>query len=313
MKTAVVLGAAGQDGRIMCDLLRRNGYKVFAGARRRAGEWPEETRETERRYVDVTDGVSVAALLKEAKPHEVYNFAAQSFVPASWPQAASTVRTDAEGVANVLEAVRLVAPKARVYQASSSEMFGDEPAPQGLSSDFNPLTPYAVSKVAGHYLVKAYRRKYGIYAVSGICFNHESKFRGPEFVTQLVARGVNAIKRGKQKSLVMGSLEPKRDWGWAPDYVYGMWRSLRYPTAQDWVFGTGQSHSVQTLVTLALSAVNLDFRGRVTVDPSRQRGAWEVPSLCADPVDVRFSQRMLGWKNTKTFPQLVQHLVKEAA
>jgi GDPmannose 4,6-dehydratase len=255
---------------------------------------------------DLLDQHSLTVVLQDTRPDEVYNLAAQSYVPTSWTQPVLTGEFTALGVTRILEAIRLVHPTARFYQASSSEMFGKaNETPQRETTPFYPRSPYGVAKVYGHWITVNYRESYGLYAVSGILFNHESPRRGIEFVTRKVTDGAARIKLGLAKELRLGNLDARRDWGFAGDYVEAMWRMLQQPTPQDYVIGTGETHSVQELVELAFSHVGLDWRKHVVSDPKFYRPA-EVDLLLADPGKAC---RELGWTPNVTFEQLVAMMV----
>jgi GDPmannose 4,6-dehydratase len=255
---------------------------------------------------DLLDQHSLTVVLQQTGPDEVYNLAAQSFVPTSWNQPVLTGEFTALGVTRILEAVRLASPKARFYQASSSEMFGKvTETPQRETTSFYPRSPYGVAKVYGHWITVNYRESYDLFAVSGILFNHESPRRGIEFVTRKVSDGVARIKLGLAKDLRIGNLDARRDWGFAGDYVEAMWLMLQQPEARDYVVGTGHTHSVRELVDLAFGHVGLDYREYVVSDPRFHRPA-EVDLLLADPTKARLE---LGWKTKVTFAQLVAMMV----
>ena len=255
---------------------------------------------------DLLDQHSLTSVIRDAKPAEVYNLAAQSFVPTSWTQPVLTGEFTALGVTRILEAVRLAHPEARFYQASSSEMFGRvQETPQKETTPFYPRSPYGVAKVYGHWITVNYRESYGLFAVSGILFNHESPRRGLEFVTRKVTHAVARIVRGQAKDLRLGNLDAKRDWGYAGDYVDAMWRMLQQPTPEDFVIGTGAAHSVRELCQVAFAHAGLDWQKFVTVDPALVRPA-EVDHLLADPAKAR---RVLGWKPAVSFEQLVKMMV----
>jgi GDPmannose 4,6-dehydratase len=255
---------------------------------------------------DLLDQHSLTQVLQETRPDEVYNLAAQSYVPTSWTQPVLTGEFTALGVTRILEAVRLVHPSARFYQASSSEMFGRVvETPQNERTSFYPRSPYGVAKAYGHWITVNYRESYGIYAVSGILFNHESPRRGIEFVTRKVTDGVARIKLGLARELRLGNLDARRDWGFAGDYVDAMWRMLQQPEAEDYVIGTGTTHSVRELVQAAFSHVGLDWEKHVVVDPRFIRPA-EVDLLQADPSKARAK---LGWEPKVSFEELVAMMV----
>ena len=309
-KTALVTGVTGQDGSYLAELLLDKGYEVIGVVRRTSHESYERIGHLlDRLHVvpaDLLDQHSLTAVVKDARPHEIYNLAAQSFVPTSWTQPVLTGEFTALGVTRLLEAVRLAHPEARVYQASSSEMFGKVfETPQRESTPFYPRSPYGVAKVYGHWITVNYRESYGLYAVSGILFNHESPRRGLEFVTRKVTHGVACIARGKISELRLGNLEARRDWGFAGDYVDAMWRMLQQAEPADYVIGTGETHSVRELCEIAFSHVGLDWRKHVKVDPKLVRPA-EVDLLQADPAKAR---RELGWSPRVGFADLVRMMV----
>jgi GDPmannose 4,6-dehydratase len=309
-KTALVTGVTGQDGSYLAELLLDKGYEVIGVVRRTSHDSYERIGHLlERLHVvpaDLLDQHSLTAVVKDARPHEIYNLAAQSFVPTSWTQPVLTGEFTALGVTRLLEAVRLAHPEARFYQASSSEMFGKAfETPQRESTPFYPRSPYGVAKVYGHWITVNYRESYGLYAVSGILFNHESPRRGLEFVTRKVTHGVARVARGKIGELRLGNLEARRDWGFAGDYVDAMWRMLQQPEPTDYVIGTGETHSVRELCEIAFSHVGLDWRKHVKVDPKLVRPA-EVDVLQADPAKAR---RELGWSPRVGFADLVRMMV----
>jgi GDPmannose 4,6-dehydratase len=255
---------------------------------------------------DLLDPTSIARVLDQVRPDEVYNLAAQSFVPTSWDQPVLTAEFTAVGVTRMLEAIRQVCPRARFYQASSSEMFGKvRETPQSETTPFYPRSPYGVAKVYGHYITVNYRESYGMFACSGILFNHEGPRRGLEFVTRKISHAVARIKLGLAKELRLGNLEAKRDWGYAGDYVRAMWLMLQQPEADDYVIGTGETHSVREFVEIAFGHAGLDWRDHVVVDPQFYRPA-EVDLLLADPSKA---QRQLGWRPEVSFAELVCRMV----
>src|SRR5690242_19427603 len=309
-KTAVITGVTGQDGSYLAELLLAKGYEVIGVVRRTSHDSYERIGHLlDRLHVvaaDLLDQHSLTSVIRDAKPAEVYNLAAQSFVPTSWTQPVLTGEFTALGVTRILEAVRLAHPEARFYQASSSEMFGRvQETPQKETTPFYPRSPYGVAKVYGHWITVNYRESYGLFAVSGILFNHESPRRGLEFVTRKVTHGVARIKRGLAKDLRLGNLDAKRDWGYAGDYVDAMWRMLQQPTPQDFVIGTGTAHSVRELCQVAFAHAGLDWQKFVSVDPALVRPA-EVDHLLADPSQAR---RVLRWKPAVSFEQLVKMMV----
>jgi len=310
-RVALITGITGQDGSYLAELLLEKGYRVVGMVRRASTENFERiahVRERiELRQADLLDQLSLIDLLKDVQPDEIYNLAAQSFVPTSWQQPVLTAEFDAVGVTRILEAIRNAAPGARFYQASSSEMFGKvRETPQRETTPFHPRSPYGVAKVYGHFITVNYRESYGLYAVSGILFNHESPRRGMEFVTRKVTDGVARIKLGLARELRLGNLDARRDWGFAGDYVDAMWRMLQQPTADDYVVATGETHSVGELVEVAFGAVGLDWRQYVKTDPAFLRPA-EVDLLIGDATKAR---TVLGWKPAVTFAGLVEMMVR---
>ena len=309
-RRALITGVTGQDGSYLAELLLQKGYEVVGVVRRTSHDSYERIGHLLGRLhvvpADLLDQHSLTAVVRDAKPHEVYNLAAQSFVPTSWSQPVLTGEFTALGVTRLLEAVRLAHPEARFYQASSSEMFGKAvETPQRESTPFYPRSPYGVAKVYGHWITVNYRESYGLYAVSGILFNHESPRRGLEFVTRKVSHGVARIAKGLDRELRLGNLDAKRDWGYAADYVEAMWRMLQQPAPDDYVIGTGESHTVRDLVTIAFEHVGLDWKQHVVVDRTLVRPA-EVDVLRADPSKAR---RVLGWRPTVGFTELVRTMV----
>jgi len=308
--TALITGITGQDGSYLAEVLLEKGYEVIGMVRRTSHDSYERIEHLIDRITvvaaDLLDQHSLTTVVGDCKPDEVYNLAAQSFVPTSWQQPVLTGEFTALGVTRLLEAVRLAHPRARFYQASSSEMFGKvRETPQDESTPFYPRSPYGVAKVYGHLITVNYRESYDLYAVSGILFNHESPRRGLEFVTRKVSDGVARIKLGLSEELRLGNLDAKRDWGFAGDYVDVMWRMLQQPKPEDYVVGTGVDHSVRDLVKLAFAHVDLDWEEYVTVDPRFVRPA-EVESLLANPAKVR---RVLDWEPTVSFERMVRMMV----
>jgi len=309
-KTAVITGVTGQDGSYLAELLLAKGYEVVGVVRRTSHDSYERIGHLlDRLHIvpaDLLDQHSLTAVVRDAAPHEVYNLAAQSFVPTSWSQPVLTGEFTALGVTRLLEAVRLAHPEARFYQASSSEMFGKAvETPQRETTPFYPRSPYGVAKVYGHWITVNYRESYGLYAVNGILFNHESPRRGLEFVTRKVTHGVARIVKGKATTLRLGNLDAGRDWGFAGDYVEAMWRMLQQPTPEDYVIGTGETHTVRELCEIAFAHVGLDWAQYVTVDAQFVRPA-EVDVLCADPSKAR---RRLDWRPQVGFAALVRMMV----
>jgi GDPmannose 4,6-dehydratase len=310
MPRALITGVTGQDGSYLAELLLEKGYEVFGVVRRTSHHSYERIEHLLDRIeivtADLLDQHSLTVVLQETRPDEVYNLAAQSYVPTSWSQPVLTGEFTALGVTRILEAIRLVHPSARFYQASSSEMFGKvTQTPQREDTPFYPRSPYGVAKVYGHWITVNYRESYGLYAVSGILFNHESPRRGIEFVTRKVSDGVARIKLGLARELRLGNLDAHRDWGFAGDYVEAMWRMLQQDQPQDYVVGSGETHSVRELVELAFGRVGLDYRDYVVSDPRFYRPA-EVDVLLADPAKAR---RELNWRPTVDFPELVGMMV----
>jgi GDPmannose 4,6-dehydratase len=310
MPKALITGVTGQDGSYLAELLLDKGYEVVGVVRRTSHHSYERIEHLLDRIevvaADLLDQHSLTVVLQEARPDEVYNLAAQSYVPTSWTQPVLTGEFTALGVTRILEAIRLVHPVARFYQASSSEMFGKvTQTPQREDTPFYPRSPYGVAKVYGHWITVNYRESYGLYAVSGILFNHESPRRGIEFVTRKVTDGVARIKLGLASELRLGNLDARRDWGFAGDYVEAMWRMLQREGPQDYVVGTGEAHSVRELVEVAFSHVGLDWRKHVVSDPKHYRPA-EVDILIADPSKAC---RELGWTPKVGFRELVTMMV----
>jgi GDPmannose 4,6-dehydratase len=309
-RRALITGVTGQDGSYLAELLLDKGYEVVGVVRRTSHDSYERIGHLLGRLqivpADLLDQHSLTSVIRDARPHEVYNLAAQSFVPTSWSQPVLTGEFTALGVTRLLEAVRLAYPEARFYQASSSEMFGKVvETPQRESTPFYPRSPYGVAKVYGHWITVNYRESYGLYAVSGILFNHESPRRGLEFVTRKISYAVASIAHGKAIELRLGNLDASRDWGYAGDYVEAMWRMLQPATPDDFVIGTGETHTVRELCEIAFSHAGLDWTKHVRVDPGLVRPA-EVDVLRADPSKAR---RELGWRPTVSFPALVHMMV----
>jgi GDPmannose 4,6-dehydratase len=307
---ALITGVTGQDGSYLAELLLSKGYQVVGVVRRTSHHSYERIEHLLDRIevvaADLLDQHSLTIVLQDTRPDEVYNLAAQSYVPTSWTQPVLTGEFTALGVTRILEAIRLVHPSAKFYQASSSEMFGRvTETPQRETTSFYPRSPYGVAKVYGHWITVNYRESYDLYAVSGILFNHESPRRGIEFVTRKVTDGVARIKLGRARELRLGNLDARRDWGFAGDYVDAMWRMLQQPSPQDYVIGTGQTHSVRDLVEAAFGHVGLDWRKHVITDPRYMRPA-EVDVLQADPSKAR---RELGWEPKIGFGQLIAMMV----
>ncbi|HKI96524.1 MAG TPA: GDP-mannose 4,6-dehydratase [Gemmatimonadales bacterium] len=310
MPTALITGVTGQDGSYLAEFLLGKGYRVVGVVRRTSHDSYERIGHLLDRVeivaADLLDQHSLTMVLRDVQPDEVYNLAAQSFVPTSWSQPVLTGEFTALGVTRLLEALRLAHPSARFYQASSSEMFGKaQRTPQNEETPFYPRSPYGVAKVYGHWITVNYRESYGIYAVSGILFNHESPRRGLEFVTRKITDGVARIKLGLAKELRLGNLDARRDWGYAGDYVDAMWRMLQQDAPEDYVIGTGETHAVREFVEAAFGHVKLDWEKYVVVDPRFVRPA-EVDLLLADPAKAR---TRLGWTPKVSFHELVTMMV----
>jgi GDPmannose 4,6-dehydratase len=309
-KTALITGITGQDGSYLAELLLSKGYKVYGLVRRASTDNCQRLEHLLPRLTlipgDLLDQTSLLDALEQTQPHEVYNLAAQSFVPASWQQPILTAEFTAVGVTRLLDAIRRVCPKARFYQASSSEMFGKvRETPQKETTPFHPRSPYGVAKAYSHFITVNYRESYGMFACSGILFNHESPRRGLEFVTRKITHGVAQIKLGMAEELRLGNLDAKRDWGFAGDYVRAMWLMLQQEEADDYVIGTGETHSVEEFVRIAFDRAGLDWRRHVVIDPRFYRPA-EVDLLLADASKAR---EMLGWQPRLSFEQMVGDMV----
>jgi GDPmannose 4,6-dehydratase len=309
-RRALITGITGQDGSYLAELLLGKGYEVVGVARRTSA--PNLWRvahlldRIEIRPADLLDQLSLIRVLSDVRPTEVYNLAAMSFVPASWDQPMLTGEFNAQGVTRVLEAVRHVDPTVRIYQASSSEMYGKvREVPQTELTPFYPRSPYGVSKVFAHYITVNYRESYGLFAVSGILFNHESPRRGIEFVTRKVTDGVARIKAGLADTIALGNLDARRDWGFAGDYVQAMWLMLQQDDADDYVIATGQTHSVGQLVEVAFAHAGLDWKRHVRTDPAFLRPA-EVDLLIGDSSKAR---QKLGWTPKTDFEALIRMMV----
>lgn len=308
-RKALITGITGQDGSYLAELLLEKGYRV-SGLVRRSSSLNLDRLSNVLDRIDLVSGDlldqnSLVTAIQQTEPDEVYNLAAQSFVATSWRQADLTGEFTALGVSRILEAVRVVNPKIRFYQASSSEMFGATAPPQSEATPFHPRSPYAVAKVFGHYITQNYRESFGMYACSGILFNHESPRRGLEFVTRKVTNAVARIKLGLQKDLPMGNLNARRDWGFAGDYVRAMWMMLQADSPQDFVVATGISHSVEYLLQVAFSYADLDYKKFVQLDSALIRPA-EVDYLCGDATRAR---QAFGWEPTVTFEQMIAMMI----
>jgi GDPmannose 4,6-dehydratase len=310
-RTALITGITGQDGSYLAELLLERGYRVVGMTRRTSTEVHERIEHLVDRIEivsgDLLDQSSMTTLIGEVGPHEVYNLAAQSFVPTSWTQPVLTGEFTALGVTRVLEAIRHVDRKIRFYQASSSEMFGKvQETPQRESTPFYPRSPYGVAKVYGHWITVNYRESYDIFAVSGILFNHESERRGKEFVTRKISDGVARIKLGLARELRLGNLDAQRDWGFAGDYVRAMWAMLQHDEPQDYVIATGRTHSVRDFCRLAFAVADLDYERYVVEDPRFVRPA-EVDLLIGDATKAK---TVLGWEPETSFEALVRTMVE---
>lgn len=316
MRKALITGITGQDGSYLAELLTSKGYEVY-GLKRRSSSF-----NTERidhlyqdfhtsgarfflRYADLTDSSSLASHLAEIRPDEIYNLAAQSHVKVSFEIPEYTSNVVGLGTVRLLEAIRQTGIQCRFYQASSSEMYGSTPPPQNESTAFHPRSPYACAKLYAHQITVNYRESYGLHASSGILFNHESPRRGETFVTRKITRAVARISMGLDRALYLGNLDAQRDWGFAGDYVEAMWRMLQQDRPDDYVIGTGESHSVREFVELAFAHVGLDWQNYVKIDPRYYRPA-EVDALRADASKAR---QTLGWQPRVTFPELVRMMV----
>ncbi len=310
-KTALITGVTGQDGSYLAEFLLDKGYRVVGMTRRTSTEVHERIEHLVDRIEivsgDLLDQTSLHNLIAAVRPHEVYNLAAQSFVPTSWDQPVLTGEFTALGVTRALDAIHHVDRTIRFYQASSSEMFGKVmETPQRESTPFYPRSPYGVAKVYGHWITVNYRESYGMYAVSGILFNHESPRRGKEFVTRKISDGVARIKRGLQPKLALGNLDAQRDWGFAGDYVRAMWLMLQQDRPDDYVVATGRTHSVREFCRIAFAAAGLDYREYVVEDPRFMRPA-EVDLLIGDSSKARAA---LGWVPEVSFEELVVSMVE---
>ncbi len=311
MPTALITGVTGQDGSYLAEHLLDLGYRVVGVTRRSSTDTASRIAHLRDRIelasADLLDQTSLLALVEQHRPDEVYNLAAQSFVPTSWEQPVLTGEFTALGVTRLLEAVRLAHPAARFYQASSSEMFGKvRTVPQNETTPFYPRSPYGVSKLYGHWITVNYRESYGLHASSGILFNHESSRRGLEFVSRKLSYGAARIKHGVDRELRLGNLEARRDWGYAPDYVRAMHRMLQRDDPDDYVVATGETHSVRDFCEEAFAAAGLDWRDHVDVDPALYRPA-EVDLLVGDATRAR---RELDWAPTVGFRELVELMVE---
>jgi GDPmannose 4,6-dehydratase len=310
-RRALITGIGGQDGSYLAELLLDHGYEVFGIVRSGDLDDYENLAGVRDRVrllrANLLDAPGLTRALEESRPHEFYNLASVSFVPASWDEPVLTAEFAAVGVTVILEAIRAVDPGIRFYQASSSEIFGEPTdAPQTPDTPLSPLTPYGVAKAYGHMITRSYRRRYGLHASTGILYNHESPRRPPDFLPRKVARGAAEISLGLREHLVLGDLDARRDWGYAPDYVRAMWLMLQQDEPEDYVVATGETHSVGELVETAFSHAGLDWRAHVRTDDALLRGRAELHNLVGDP--SRAHER-LGWEPTVTFEDLVRLLV----
>ena len=316
MKKALIAGVTGQDGSYLAELLLEKGYQVHGIKRRSSSfntgrvdgiyrDFHDAGNNFFLHFADVADSSSLTRLLHEIRPDEVYNLAAQSHVRVSFDIPEYTSDVTAVGALRLLEAIRQTGVKARFYQASSSEMFGSAPPPQSEATVFHPRSPYACAKLFAHHITVNYRESYGLFAASGILFNHESPRRGETFVTRKIARAAAHIKFGLQKKLYMGNLEARRDWGYAPEYAEAMWRMLQQDSPDDFAIGTGEMHTVREFIEQAFARAGLDWKEYVEIDPRYFRPA-EVDALQADPSKAR---RVLGWEPKVTFHELVRLMV----
>jgi len=310
-KRALITGITGQDGSYLAELLISKGYDVYGMVRRASVERFDRISQIQDKITlvqgDLTDQSSLDSAVESTRPDEVYNLAAQSFVPTSWNQPTLTGEVTGLGTTRVLEAVRKIKPDARFYQASSSEMFGKvRDVPQTELTPFYPRSPYGVAKVYGHYITINYRESYNLFACSGILFNHESPRRGLEFVTRKITNGVAKIKLGLSKELRLGNLDAKRDWGYAGDYVEAMWLMLQQDAPDDFVVATGETHTVKEFVEAAFGCAGLDWEKHVVIDPKFIRPA-EVELLIGDPSKAK---KKLGWEPRVSFNELVKMMVE---
>jgi len=314
MRCALITGITGQDGAYMADFLLKKGYKVYGTYRRTSTpnfwrlDWLEITDKVELVPFDLLDQTSIIQALQIAKPDEFYNLAAQSYVGASFEQAVSTGEITGLGLTRVLDSIRVVDPQIRFYQASSSEMFGNsEDSPQTLKTLFRPTSPYGAAKLYAHEVTRSYREAYGMFACAGILFNHESPLRSLEFATRKITYTLSAIKLGLTDHITLGNIHARRDWGYAKDYVEGMWLMLQRDKPKDYILATGESHSVEEFLKLASDALGLDYRICLRVDNNLYR-PMDIDTLVGDPSDA---EKDLGWNGRKTtFNELVQIMVE---
>jgi len=310
-RRALITGIGGQDGSYLAELLLEQDYEVYGIVRRAPSERYENLEGIRARIeliqADLLDQLSLIEALKACRPHELYNLASVSFVPASWRQPVLTAEFAAVGVTTILESIRVVDDRIRFYQASSSEIFGTpREIPQSEETPLSPLTPYGVAKAYGHFITASYRKRYGLHASSGILYNHESPRRPLDFVTRKIARAAAAISAGLEGELWLGSLDAKRDWGFAGDYVRAMWLMVQPREPDDYVVATGDLHSVRDLLEVAFQRVGLDWREYVQIDEALRRGQAELYDLVGNPSKAR---RRLGWEPTVSFEELIQLMV----
>jgi len=310
-KRALITGITGQDGSYLAEFLLGQGYEVIGMVRRSSTTTFERIEHIQEQLIlvsgDLLDQASLIDILDTYRPNEIYNLAAQSYVQTSWSQPVFTGEVTGLGVTRLLDSLRHVDPDIRLYQASTSEMFGKvREVPQTETTPFYPRSPYGVAKVYGHWITVNYRESYNLYAVSGICFNHESPRRGHEFVTRKIVRAVARIKRGLDHELRLGNIDAQRDWGYAPDFVHGMWLMLQQDRPEDYILATGATHTVQRFVELAFEAAGLDYREYLVQDPRLMRPA-EVDLLVGNPAKAR---NQLGWTASTSFEDLVRIMVE---
>jgi GDPmannose 4,6-dehydratase len=309
-RRALITGIGGQDGSLLSELLLEEGYDVYGIVRRAGASYPNLDAIRERIdlvQADLNDQLALVRALRGCRPHEVYNLASVSFVPMSWEQPVLTAELAAVGATALLEAIREVDPEIRFYQASSSEIFGEPvESPQTEATPLSPLTPYGVAKAYAHFIARSYRQRYGLHTSAGILYNHESPRRPPEFVPSKIAHAAAAISLGLEGELWLGNLDARRDWGYAGDYVRGMWLMLQQPEGDEYVIATGVTHSVRELVEIAFARAGLDWREYVHIDESLVRGKAELHNLVGDPAKAR---QQLGWEPSLSFEQLVELLV----
>jgi GDPmannose 4,6-dehydratase len=311
VKRALITGIGGQDGSLLAELLLEQGYEVWGIVRRPTSERYANLEGIHERIelmqVDVLDELALVDAIKTSRPHEVYNLASPSFVPMSWRQPVVTAEFAAVGVTALLEAIRLVDPSVRFYQASSSEIFGEpREVPQTVDTPLSPVTPYGIAKAYGHFITRSFRRQYGLFACSGILYNHESPRRPLDFVPRKIANAAASISLGLQGELWLGDLDARRDWGYAGDYVRAMWLMLQQDEPRDYIVATGELHSVRDLVECAFDYVGLDWQDYVQIDASLVRGKAELHDLAGDPSETK---RQLDWERSVDFEGLVHLLV----